>query len=111
VPDSNGCFDGAEFWVEFKRTAEWTCPLRPEQVGWIFRRAREGGRVFVATRRHCEAGPRRPAADELWIHHGIHARELKAGGLRAVPPLMHATGGPRAWSWDEVLRVLARGVP
>lgn len=111
IPDSNGGYNGADFWVEYKWTEGWNCPLRPEQVAWLFRRARQGCRAFIATRRHCTAGPKRPAADELWIHHGLYARELKAGGLRAVPPLMCAAGGPRNWPWDEVIRVLTKGGP
>lgn len=110
VPDSNYCCRGFDGWVEMKATKEWAVTLRPEQVGWLDRRARNGGRVFVAVRRHCTAGPKRPAADELWLCSGHYARELKDHGLRGCPPaavLGVWPGGPGAWGWDEVARLLA----
>jgi hypothetical protein len=111
IPDANGCWGGHEWWVEYKQTPEWTCPLRPEQVGWLTRRARAGGRVFVAVRRHCAPRPRTPGYDELWLFPGALARELKDGGIRAVPPLVAAPGGPARWPWDDVLRTLACWCP
>lgn len=107
IPDSNACYSGSEWWVEYKWTPEWACTLKPEQVGWLMRRSRAGGRVFVAVRKQRTAGLRTPACDELWLFPGALARELKDGGIRAAPPLVHATGGPSQWPWDEVLRTLA----
>lgn len=112
VPDVNGCHRGAEFWVEFKQTEEWAVSLRPEQVGWLCRRARAGGRVFIAVRRRCLAGPRRAGADELWLLWGHFAPDLKTGGLRRAPPgsvLGIWSGGPRSWDWGAVLACLTSG--
>src|SRR5215213_7651185 len=64
VPDLNGCWGGTEFWIENKHTAGWCVPrdkMRAEQVGWLERRARAGGRVFLAVR---QTGRRR---DDLWL--------------------------------------------
>lgn len=110
VPDSNGCHGGVEFWVECKATEHWAVELQPEQVGWLTRRARAGGRVFVAVRRRFVATTRRSAADELWLMRGEYARELKDEGLRCDPRAVLGSwpGGPRAWCWPEVLALLTR---
>lgn len=100
---------GVEGWIEFKQTSGWACTLRPEQVGWLVRRHMHGGRVFVATRRWHDGGPRLGApVDELWVHSGEHARELKTGGLTAAPHLFRQDGGPSRWNWDVVREVLTR---
>lgn len=110
IPDLNAAPQGhPEFWVECKQTQEWAVTLRPDQVGWALRRVRHGGRVFIAVRRHCEAGRRRPAADELWLLRGSFAREAKVGGLRSLPPaalLGTWPGGPARWGWGDVRRLL-----
>ena len=112
VPDSNFCYTGTEGWIEHKWTDGWEIPLKPEQIGWHARRGRAGGRVFVAVRRLCSAGPRRPAADELWLwRSGSHAAELKIGGLRGAPReylLGVWSNGPAAWDWPMVLSHLIR---
>lgn len=102
VPDVNCCWRGREFWIEFKFTAGWAVVLRPEQVGWLARRARAGGRAFIAVRRRALAGPRRAAADELWLFAGSQAAALKAGGLGSAEPLAVWAGGPRSWPWAEI---------
>jgi hypothetical protein len=107
VPDLNVCAPGGlETWIECKWTTGWVCSLRPGQVGWILARVRRGGRVLVATRRQCAGGPRSEAADELWVHAGCYARELKQGGLRAVPPILRSGGGPARWDWAAVHHLL-----
>jgi hypothetical protein len=106
VPDSNFCCNGVEGFIEHKRTMGWTVPLRPAQVGWILRRTRAGGRVFIAVRRMSVS--RRPA-DELWLIHGWAAKEAKAGGLKKLPRLSLIgcwEGGPGAWPWDRVAAAL-----
>lgn len=105
VPDSNYAAEGTEGWIEYKRTAGWTCPLEDYQVVWIAKHVREGGRVLIATRRLVSAGSRRSAADELWIHSGEDARVLRRDGLLARKPLGQWAGGPRRWDWNAV-RVL-----
>lgn len=107
VPDSNGCCGGVEVWVEFKQTSGWAVTLRPDQIGWLVARSYRGGRCFVAVRRWTAAGPRKPAADELWLLDGARARELKTGGLRAnVGVLGVWRGGPSAWDWAAVQSLL-----
>jgi hypothetical protein len=106
VPDSNGCIDGIEFWIEFKKTATNKVPLRSEQVGWLMRRSRAGGRTFVAIRYHHTGGPLKgPAIDKLIIYPGASAKQLALTGLRNSP-LFESEGGPSKWRWGEVGRVL-----
>jgi hypothetical protein len=109
IPDSNYCHGGTEGWIEYKQTAGYVITLRPEQVGWIARRVRHGGRVWVAVRQLAPAGPRREARDALWLVPGRLAVEARTGGLRpldgapGVPTWHH---GPRAWDWRAVAAVL-----
>ncbi len=104
VPDSEYCFDrGVQGWVEFKRASGWRVPTLTAnalQIGWIARRARYGGRVWVAVRRVSGI------ADELYLVNGLYVRELAAGGLLAVERVCW-DGGPDAWDWVEIRGVLA----
>jgi hypothetical protein len=113
VPDAHATAGPplCEFWVEFKRTSGWTVPLEVEQVGWIKRHVRHGGRAYVAVRRLSAGGPRSPPADELYLLWGGGAAAVRAGGLRAVvgnPPALPRVllgswaGGPAAWDWGTV---------
>lgn len=115
VPDLNYCASGREGWIEMKQTDGWAVTLRPEQVGWLCRRARAGGRVFVAVRRWHDGGPRRgPAVDDLWLLRGKYAPDLKTGGLtwarEHCPSAVIGvwSGGPARWDWLAVLRALRR---
>lgn len=118
VPDLNGCQrpqlssgSGTEVWIECKATETMAVPLRPEQVGWIARRLRFGGRVFVAIRRRHGGGPRRgPAVDWLYLYWGAVAKDLLVGGLGAERPALLLKGGPSAWDWTSVEDVLFRRV-
>jgi hypothetical protein len=96
VPDSNYCYKGAEGWVEFKVTSGWAVTLRPAQIGWLLRRARAGGRVFVAVRQR----------DTLWLAAGGAAVALREAGLRGAPTLGHWEGGPSQWPWTKIRRLL-----
>lgn len=103
IPDANYCCGGCEGWVECKWTPALAVKFRPEQVGWLSRRARAGGRVFVAVRRHCEAGPRRVARDELWLFRGADAALVRDGGLEGLArPLGVWCHGASCWGWPEV---------
>lgn len=102
VPDVNFCCDGIEGWLELKWTPGWKPRIRPEQIGWAERRLRNGGRVLMLTWRRCEAGSRREAASELWVHSGWHMRTVLDEGLRVAPPILRETGGPSNWRWDHV---------
>lgn len=101
VPDSNYCFPGGfDGWIEFKVTTGWAVTLRPGQIGWLARRARAGGRVFVGVRQL------RAKEDVLWMALGSHASELKDKGLRGSPVLGRWTGGPSAWPWATIQTLL-----
>lgn len=109
VPDSYGCGGGVSFWIEYKLTSTWAVSLRPEQVAWLSRHARAGGKGFVAVRRKTIEGPRKgPACDELYLVPGFLAAELKKHGLKAVPFQRHE-GGPSKWKWPTIGEMLLGG--
>lgn len=101
IPDSNYCRDGSEGWIEFKAAKAWAVGLRPEQCGWILRRTRHGGRVWIAVRRK---------DDELWMIPGCYAAKIKEHGLRPVfegrIPGVWYSGGPAGWGWAAIARLL-----
>jgi len=100
VPDT--CY--VEGWAELKTTDGWAVTVRPQQVGWISRRVRRGGRVHVVVR---QKGAGR---DSLWIVPGLLVRQLAEGGLRAMEPAVPAVprwhGGPGQWDWRAVQEAL-----
>lgn len=101
VPDSEFCFDGAvQGWMEYKacRTG-WAVRVRPAQVAWLARRARYGGRCWVAVRR-LGGG----SCDELWLFPGAAAGALKEGGLQgsAQYRVGYWYGGPAQWNWAQI---------
>ncbi len=106
VPDCNVCLAGAETWIEFKTTATNALRISKEQVGWIERRLRAGGRVLVIVRWRCAAGPRRQARDELLIFDGGNVRALMLGGIASTIAIVRWDGGPRAWDWNAVTEIL-----
>lgn len=107
VPDLNYCELGIEGWIENKKTDSWRVRIDPEQVGWIERRRRHGGRVFVAVRRRTEAGPRKGEATEsLLLFSGDVIRALKDRSLREVPPLLICQGSPLRWEWEKIRGIL-----
>jgi hypothetical protein len=102
IPDSNYCVDGIEGWIEWKKTDSNRVPLRPDQVGWHLRRARAGGRTFIAIRKRHNGGPRLGAAvDSLYLYRGADARNLVERGL-VVSPLGRWDGGPARWHWPVI---------
>ena len=111
IPDSNFCWRGVEGWVECKATQHWSVTLEPAQVGWHLRRARAGGRTFVAVRRRLRVATKvRPPFDELWLCRGAAAASLRASGLRGATERGEVlgvwTGGPSLWHWAEVEALL-----
>lgn len=102
IPDVNGCLMANEIWVELKWTDGCKPHIRPEQVGWAERRARHGGKVYLAVRRHCDAGSRREGADELWVYGSDGFRAVSEGGLKSLTPRLLLTGGSRNWDWAQV---------
>jgi hypothetical protein len=71
-------------------------------VAWLSRRARLGGRCFVAVRRLNRGG------DELWLYPGSRVVELVERGLRSDNLLGRWEGGPGRWDWDKVAEVLCQ---
>ncbi len=111
VPDANYCGNFCEGWIENKQTDGWVVTLRPEQVAWLARRARAGGRVYVAVRRWHDGGPRKGASvDELWLLRGGAAVAIKQHGLvdEAEYVLGRWHGGPAAWDWSAVRKIISR---
>lgn len=107
VPDMEYCFKGGlSGWIENKKTEANAVGMRSEQIGWIERRVRMGGRAFVAVRRRFAGGARRVACDELWLFHGRDARALYLGGLTAAKPLLCCVNGPARWDWEAVKKVI-----
>jgi hypothetical protein len=110
IPDSNACWQGHEFWIEFKRTSTWRVDLRPEQVGWIWRRVRSGGECWIAVRRTHNGGPVLGVPiDILYLVNGQWVRELAAGGLSEVTVRLTMAGGPSEWDWSKIGQALFGG--
>lgn len=97
VPDMHGTWKGSSFWIENKRARGLEISLRPQQIGWLVRNARSGGKAFVAVRKK----------DVLWIFHGRDARTLARQGLRDIPAAALAGRWVAPWPWTAILRVLA----
>src|SRR5260370_22560220 len=95
VPDLNYCFKRCrEGWIENKLTAGYAVDISPQQIAWVERRARMGGRVFVAVRRKNEGRPRRgEPVDELILFTGAHVRSLATLGTNAAPFTGRWAGG------------------
>lgn len=112
IPDSNYCYRGVEGWIEMKGCEASHVGLRPEQTGWISRRVRNGGRVFIAVRQRHAGGPRKgDPIDRLWLIPGRDVETLHRQGLEwaaatsdAGPLVWH--GGPARWDWDAVATCL-----
>lgn len=101
VPDINGCFH-CEVWIEFKEARGKTIILRPEQVAWLMRRSRAGGRCFIAVRRKTKRD------DQLLLIDGSDAFNLKEakGRTGEVASMFLGSGGPSKWDWDLVRLIL-----
>lgn len=113
VPDSNFCVNpGIEGWIEFKRATANAVSVRKEQVAWIERRVRLGGRVFIAVRRWKDAGTRTDARDDLILIRGAGVRALFLDGISGAEKGRFVagswSGGPSKWGWDQVRHLLIR---
>ena len=106
IPDLHGCYKGMDAWIETKWTGGWAVEMRIFQISWLARRARSGGRGFIAVRRKCDAGVHRKAADEVWLYRGERAEELGRLGLAGLKPLVRFEGGPAGWDWDRFIRLI-----
>lgn len=107
VPDVNVCIDGIESWIENKKTTASAVDISSQQIAWIERRIRNGGRVFIAVRLLAHAGPRKGLArDELQVFAGSDVRALALRGLAASVPIFRSIGGPAKWDWKRFREVL-----
>lgn len=97
VPDAEYCFKGGvQGWVEFKACRRgWAVRMRPEQVAWLTRRARYGGRAWVAVRRLA-------GCDDLYLYRAADAALVLANGCRCGVHVVHMQGGPGRWNWSTV---------
>lgn len=111
IPDMNYCHKdidslatyGIEGWVEAKITSTNAVGMRSEQVGWIERRCRAGGRVFIAVRFKHEGGLRKGAKiDAIYLYHGRDVRSLYDLGLAGAHPVVTGPGGPARWPWEKI---------
>ena len=103
ISDSNYlAAGGIEGWIEFKQTTAFAVGMRPEQVGWIDRRHRLGGRVWIAIRQVRKDG------DFLHLIPGCLVKELATEGLRSksLTMLVSWTGGPSRWNWADIQAIL-----
>jgi hypothetical protein len=111
TPDCEYCLPGGvQGWVECKAVRRgWAVKFKIGQVAWHLRRARVGGRSFIAVRRRIAGW-----GDELWLVPGRYAGELEEGGLKRIAEARFAgpgrgywEGGPSKWDWEAVARALA----
>ena len=106
VPDINYCIQGAEGWIENKQTHHWAVKFRPQQPGWIHKRVRAGGRVWIAVRRWQNGRPN-GEYDELWLVPGRLAIVCATEGLQAVAAESYVcANGPHVWDWRRVRRII-----
>lgn len=103
IPDSNFCHAGKEGWIENKRVrSSDKVEMRPEQVAWIERRVRAGGRVFIGVR-----WPKR--LDSFYLLTPQAGRLLLSAGLTALPANCQLgvwPGGPSRWNWPKIAEIL-----
>ncbi len=51
TPDAEYCApNGVSGWIEYKKADHWKVTFQPLQIPWIHKRARLGGKVFIAVR-------------------------------------------------------------
>lgn len=103
IPDLNYCHAGREGWVELKQTKGWVVGIRPDQVGWIERRVRHGGRVTVMVR---QGGLGR---DCLWVLAPSSIRLLRdRERLDRLPSSLVLARLDPPWDWEKVRQILLR---
>ena len=99
VPDSNYSYQGVEGWIENKSARGNHVAIRREQVAWLERRARAGGRCFIGVRQ----------GDTYWLLRPAAARQLLTIGLHKLPSayvLGRWPGGPARWDWPKIAAIL-----
>lgn len=96
IPDVNGCWNGAEAWIELKIIRGHRVKFQTEQPVWLYKRSMAGGKCWVLARRTTKDG------DELWLWPGIRAMELKKKKIQEVPPTL-IYKQRNQWSWSELI--------
>lgn len=104
IPDLNYCVIGKEGWIELKHTTSWKVRVRPDQCAWAERRARAGGRIFMAVR---QQGAGR---DDLWMLSSDAPRLLLKGMRLDLLPgsLVFYHGVGRPWDWDRIQEIMTK---
>jgi len=111
VPDVEFCFPvNRQGWIEFKKTSAIAVKIAPEQVSWLERRVRVGGRCWLIVRKQADAGLRRARVDALYLYPGAKARAVLLNGL-LTPPTAIYEGGPGRWDWDLIREYLKNAPP
>lgn len=96
TPDVEYCApDGISGWIEYKKSDHWKVYFQRGQVPWVHKRARLGGRVFIAIRRK---------QDELFLISGDRVLDIEEQGLRGFEPV--CKNGIRNWNWKIVESIL-----
>lgn len=127
VPDSYFMFPGGiGGFIEYKKTNAFAIKFQPEQISWIDRCVRYGGRVWIIIRQIRKAGPRTTAQDNLFVVSGEHIKLLRREGLRGIITkeelkilespgqtiIWHNmksqvwSGGPRFWHWEDIEKLI-----
>lgn len=96
--------NGVSGWLEMKKTDGWAYIIRPFQIGWIERRMRMGGKVYVCVRRKQESIKH----DEIWVLHPSVARLGTLKGLGIGDVLIWGSGGPSRWPWAKIRELLEK---
>jgi hypothetical protein len=96
VPDTEYCTpEGVTGWIEFKA---WypgkQCPrLRPAQIGWIEKRLRHNGRVFIGVIR----------GKDIFVVDGKYCRDITEGSLKSMDwkQVREVLGGRSDGGWPR----------
>lgn len=102
VPDAEFCYSGVQGWIEYKATSSLRIKVNTKvaafQIAWHERRARAGGRSFLAVRR----------IEDIYLYWGKDVRKVYTIGL-SIDPVLHFFGGPGNWDWEAIGGLLAIG--
>ena len=101
IPDVNFCWKGIEVWIELKIVKGKRILLAPEQVAWMFRRTKVGGRCWIMARDIAD-GPRKGKYDRIYLWSGEHAGEVLENGVQTD----HARVFERPYDWDAIINTL-----
>lgn len=110
VPDTNGCYKGQDFWIEFKKEkSPGKIKWRPTQIGWIKDRVRHGGLVRIVIKYEHESVP------QLTMFDGSALFEWEGNyndfGSNMGRCLGIWIGGERDWNWNDILLTTITRLP